>query len=534
MSVGATTLAAVTADRAVTRSPMLTLYPDRPSQVGFPGDNVSSPGNGSAESGLVITDFVGRVGDPDPVVAADGSARPGAQLLADALHALAHLATGGDPLPSAVAVAYPAGWPAAAVTALRDALGRVPQWSDNEVTLISDVAAALTALQANPGLPDSGILAVCDFGGSGTDITLVDAGRGNRTVGVTVRHTGFCGQVIDQLLLDHVVAELGAGGSGDGAPGIGSLARLRSQCGSVKEQLSTDTVAELPGFHGGVWITRVELDEAIRRPRDGFLTALQKVLDDNQISGSQLSAVVSVGGVAGIPAVNGGLAERFGVPVISAPRPHLTAAIGAALAVAGDEVLAAAEPVAPVTPDRPAEPAEPVEPESESVEAELEPESESVEPEPDSELPLVEPIAPLDVLRPPVSDQGLALADLTAEPAISDEPAAPARDADLGVAEPAVSTWFRRPVPVILGAALAALVLGIVAVIALRHAADHVPESPLTTIESTTTTDGTVPPTPKPRPLPGLGPVFPETSTVPPGLQIAPPAPEISETGVAP
>ena len=39
ISIGATNLAAVTGDHAVTRKPVLTLYRDRPPEVGLPAEN---------------------------------------------------------------------------------------------------------------------------------------------------------------------------------------------------------------------------------------------------------------------------------------------------------------------------------------------------------------------------------------------------------------------------------------------------------------------------------------------------------------
>jgi hypothetical protein len=68
ISVGATNLAAVTADRAVTRKPVLTLYRQRPPEVGVPSENPKLN-----EPGLVITDFVDRVGDPAGIAAADNT-----------------------------------------------------------------------------------------------------------------------------------------------------------------------------------------------------------------------------------------------------------------------------------------------------------------------------------------------------------------------------------------------------------------------------------------------------------------------------
>ena len=54
LSVGATNLAAVVVGRtAVTRSPVLTLYPHRPPEVGVPSENPNL-----TERGLIITGFV--------------------------------------------------------------------------------------------------------------------------------------------------------------------------------------------------------------------------------------------------------------------------------------------------------------------------------------------------------------------------------------------------------------------------------------------------------------------------------------------
>jgi hypothetical protein len=81
LSVGTSTLVAVTSDRTVTSRPVIT------------------------RAGLPIDDFVTRVGDPVGIVAADGSLHSAAALLADALHDLARTATRGRPLPHAATVA---------------------------------------------------------------------------------------------------------------------------------------------------------------------------------------------------------------------------------------------------------------------------------------------------------------------------------------------------------------------------------------------------------------------------------------------
>src|SRR2546423_14792477 len=101
LSVGATNLTAVVVGRTVvTRSPVVTLYPHRPPEVGVPSENPNL-----TERGLIITDFVDRVGDPIGIVAADGSSHLAGKVLADARRAMYY--TVGQPPAGPVAIPYP-------------------------------------------------------------------------------------------------------------------------------------------------------------------------------------------------------------------------------------------------------------------------------------------------------------------------------------------------------------------------------------------------------------------------------------------
>lgn len=344
LSVGATTLTAVTADRTVTRRPVL--------------------------AGLALADFVDRVGDPVGVVAPDGSRHAGETLLAEALRALAHAATEGRPLPAATAVTHPAQWRTGAVEALRRALRRIPEWSTAAPLLIADTAAAATALQASPGLPTRGVVALCDLGGSGTSITLLDATRGYRPLGATVRHPDFSGDLVDRGLLAHVVSELSAGGRVDlgGTSAIGSLSRLRAECRAAKERLSTVTVTallvDLPGFRGDVRLNRAELDATVDRSLADLVAVVQDTLSRAGVRPADLAAVATVGGGAAMPVITTTFSQHLRVPVVTTGHPAACAAIGAALratrgpadesptavAAAPVPVVAEPEPVpAPVT-----------------------------------------------------------------------------------------------------------------------------------------------------------------------------------------
>lgn len=325
LSIGSTNLAAVTESLAIVRKPVLTLYRQRPPEVGVPSENPKLD-----EPGLVVTGFVDRVGDPAGIVAADGSVHRSDALIADGLRALAYAASGGRPLPESVAVTYPAHWPAQSVDALGAALAGVAEWSDRarQPVLMPDAAAALAAVRTNPGIPSGGTVAVCDIGGSGTSITLMDA-AGDEPLAPTVRHHDFSGDMIDQALLSAAMANMPSTGAfTPGSSAVGSVSRLRIGCRGAKEQLSSNTVATL----ADVRLTRDELDDAIRGPLNHLVDVLDDALRRNGIR--DLVAVVSVGGGANIPAVTTRLSGHFHVPVVTTPRPQLAAATGAALRAA--------------------------------------------------------------------------------------------------------------------------------------------------------------------------------------------------------
>jgi actin-like ATPase involved in cell morphogenesis len=350
LSVGATNLTAIAVGRAaVTRSAVVTLFPNRPLEVGVAGEN---PRLNADDRGVVITDFVDRVGDPVGIVAPDGSTHRGEILLAEALRALLYEVSNGRGAGDPVVVTHPAHWRPASVEALRGALSQTREFATT--ALVSDATAAVTALGDDPGLPTSGVIALCDFGGSGTSITLVDAGAG-QPVGETVRYADLSGDLIDTAVLTQVLEGLPDAGSADmtGTSAIGPLSRLRTQCRAAKERLSTTAatslVAELPGQRGEVRLTRNELDDSIRHPLTDFAGALQETLDRNGVRA--LAAVASAGGGARIPLITTTLSEHFGVPVVTTAQPELTAAIGgglnAARGTAEEGATALAEALSP-------------------------------------------------------------------------------------------------------------------------------------------------------------------------------------------
>lgn len=453
---------------AVTRSPVLTLYPHRPAEVGVPSENPNL-----AERGLIITDFVDRVGDPVAIVAADGSSHRAEALLADALRSLLYALTGGRPPTEPVAVTHPAHWRPSAVDALRGALAAQPELRGAQLT--SDAVASLTALQDDPGVPSRGIIALCDVGGTGASVTLADAARGFQPMGPTVRHSDFSGDLVDQALLSRVVGDLAASDSVDltGTSAIGSLSRLRGQCRAAKERLSTSSVTsfavELPGHRTEVRVTRTELDEAIRQPLDGLIEVVRDTLQRSGIRPGDLVAVAAVGGGAHIPILVTSLSEHLRVPIITSAQPELAAAIGGGLKAVRGLVPDGATSLAPavVAPVVPLPPVDQGAPASSTFRALAWSDADDL-PEP----------APAD---PSYDDTGYEPYDPRPEIAFADH------EVDAEAADAPVP-WYRRPVGILaIGAIAVLLAIGAALLYALRSD-ESPPPSPSSPPVTTTTT----------------------------------------------
>jgi molecular chaperone DnaK (HSP70) len=270
---------------------------------------------------------------------------------------MARTVGGGAP----IAIAVPAHWGPATVGALRGALRTKPRLMPDGVppALIPDSIAALASLQAAPGLPADGVIVLVDLGGSGTSITLADAGSNFDPVGETVRYPDFSGDQIDQALLNHVTTGIAEAGNADptGTLGLGSLARLRDEARKAKERLSAETAtvvpAEFPGFNSDVRVTRSELEQLIAAPLAGLLDTIEETLQRRNIAPASISAVATVGGGANIPLVTAQLSERLRAPVVTTPQSQLNVAAGAALVA--DRGLAADAPtgMAPAAADAP-------------------------------------------------------------------------------------------------------------------------------------------------------------------------------------
>jgi Hsp70 protein len=329
LSIGVANLVAARVGSApAIRRSVLTIFDHRPAEVGLPEENPNLN-----EPGLVMRGFVERVGDRSPLVAADGTKYLGDALTVEALEAMARTVGYG----TSIAIAVPAYWSDGQSTALRDEFFAQPGLARDSVPplLISDATAALSALRTRPGFPTDGFVALCDFGASGTSVTLSNAGSNFQQIGSSVRYTGFSGDEIDRLIANHLPP-----GSPDtdttialaGTARMGSQTRLLGECRRAKEELSAATVTTIPtGSGADIRLSRTEFEQLISGPLDRFISTVEEVLQRNRIPRANLAAVATVGGGASIPLLTTRLSERLQVPIFTTPQPAFSAAIGAAV-----------------------------------------------------------------------------------------------------------------------------------------------------------------------------------------------------------
>ncbi len=337
LSIGTTNLVAVRSGKPpVSRRAVLTLFPDRAPELGLPEKDSANPD--ATDTGTLMAGFVERVGGSSLLKSADGSTHDPALLLVEALDALT-TATGGEASTSNITMAVPAHWGSKALRGLQEALSTHADFVHGRMAprLVPDSVAALTALNSDSRLPANGVVALLDFGGSGTSITLADAASDFTPITDTLRYPEFSGDLVDQALMVHALDSAGHGSGIDPASTavVGQFAGLREECRLAKERLSiekaTELSVDLPGQRTRLELSREELDSLIEDRFDDLLAAFDDMLRRNRIRRSDLAAVAMAGGGAKIPVVAQRLSSHTKASVVTAVQPAFATAVGAVM-----------------------------------------------------------------------------------------------------------------------------------------------------------------------------------------------------------
>jgi molecular chaperone DnaK (HSP70) len=240
----------------------------------------------------------------------------------------------GEP-PEHVVVCHPANWGPAKRQMFDDMLAASGIGS---VSTITEPAAAALHYASRERLEPGQIVAVYDLGGGTFDASVLARTTDEfRLLGEPTGVESLGGMDVDVAVLEFVRSSLGGELDqldGDDPETVKGLQRLREDCVSAKEALSSVTSVTipvlLPNLHRDVYLTRPELEALIRPTLAPTVTALRNALSSADVTPQDLDKVLLVGGSSRIPLVGELLKAELGRPVAADSHPKHSIALGAA------------------------------------------------------------------------------------------------------------------------------------------------------------------------------------------------------------
>jgi actin-like ATPase involved in cell morphogenesis len=305
---------------------------------------------GISEPQRLAREFKRRLGDTNPILlgpAPYSAERLSAQLLRWVLDSVAERE---GSLPDAIALAHPANWGDYKVDLMRQAaeLAGIPG-----AALVREPVAAAVYYASTEHIEVGETVAVYDLGGGTFDAAVVR--RTEDGFDVLGRPEGIerlGGIDLDSAILEHVRNALGPRAAeldADDAATHALRARLREECNAAKEALSSepDTSVHVPLVSGAVdlRLTRAEFESMIRPLVRETISALSRAIESAGLQPAQLRAVLLVGGSSRIPLVAEMVAQALERPVAVDAHPKLAVALGAALYAAQARQRGAIGPV---------------------------------------------------------------------------------------------------------------------------------------------------------------------------------------------
>ncbi|HEY6793420.1 MAG TPA: Hsp70 family protein [Kineosporiaceae bacterium] len=288
------------------------------------------------EPGRVAREFKRRFGDSTPIMLGGTPNSPEA-LMGRLLHSVVSEVTAqqGEP-PVSLCVCHPANWGPYKTDLLQQAV-RMADLSV-PVTLAVEPVAAAAYYARQQRVEDGSLVAVYDLGGGTFDAAVV------RTTGDSfdiigrpegIEHLG--GADFDAAVFEHVRTVVGEPLTtlDDSLPStVAAVARLREECTSAKETLSSDTDTTipvlLPHYATEVRITRAELERMVRPSLYDTISALQRAIRSTGVTAQHLHSVLLIGGSSRMPLVAQLVGAELDRPVAVDAHPKHAVALGAA------------------------------------------------------------------------------------------------------------------------------------------------------------------------------------------------------------
>ncbi|HSW79863.1 MAG TPA: molecular chaperone DnaK [Candidatus Saccharimonadales bacterium] len=201
-------------------------------------------------------------------------------------------------------------------------------------------AAALAYGLDKEGKSDEKI-AVYDLGGGTFDVSILELGDGVFEVKSTNGDTHLGGADFDRLLVNYFADEFKKENGIDVSEDKAAMQRLRDEAEKAKIELSTaqEVDINLPFLtadaegpkHFEHKLTRAKLESLVAELIDKTGDPCEKALKDANLKASEINAVVLVGGMTRMPAVQEKVKKIFGKDPMKGVNPDEVVAVGAAI-----------------------------------------------------------------------------------------------------------------------------------------------------------------------------------------------------------
>ncbi|HEX5744116.1 MAG TPA: molecular chaperone DnaK [Candidatus Saccharimonadales bacterium] len=206
--------------------------------------------------------------------------------------------------------------------------------------IINEPTAAALAYGLDKKKADEKI-AVYDLGGGTFDISILELGDGVFEVKATNGDTHLGGADFDRVLVNHFADEFKKEHGIDVRDDNAAMQRLRDEAEKAKIELSTaqEVDINLPFLtadaegpkHFEHKLTRAKLESLVSDLVDKTADPCEKALKDAKLKASDIDAVVLVGGMTRMPAVQEKVKKIFGKDPMKGVNPDEVVAIGAAI-----------------------------------------------------------------------------------------------------------------------------------------------------------------------------------------------------------
>jgi molecular chaperone DnaK len=206
--------------------------------------------------------------------------------------------------------------------------------------IINEPTAAALAYGLEKGGKDEKI-AVFDLGGGTFDVSILELGDGVFEVKSTNGDTHLGGADFDRALVNYFVDEFKKEHGLDISDDKAAMQRLRDEAEKAKIELSTaqEVDINLPFLtadadgpkHFEHKLTRAKLESLVADLVDKTAEPCEKALKDAGLKASDIDAVVLVGGMTRMPAVQEKVKKIFGKDPMKGVNPDEVVAVGAAI-----------------------------------------------------------------------------------------------------------------------------------------------------------------------------------------------------------